>query len=164
MGWLWKGALGVLCDRKVSLKLKGKLYKVVVRPTLIYGSECWPITRALEQKMKVAEMRMLRWMCGLTRLDMIRNEVIREIVGVASIEDKMRESRLRWFGHVQRRPLTAAVRKCEVLDLGDFRRGRGRPKKSWKEVIRQDLFPLSLSEVTVMDRTIWRQCIRVEDV
>ena len=102
----------------------------------MYGSECWPITKALDQNMKVDEMRMLRWMCGLKRLDKIRNEVIRERVGVASIQDKMRESRLRWFGHVQRRPLTAPVRKCEVLDLGDFRRGRGRSKKSWKEVIR----------------------------
>ena len=72
VGWLkWKGPSGVLCDRKVSLKLKGKFYRVDVRPTLLHGAECWPITKALEQKMKVAEMRMLRWMCGLTRRDMI---------------------------------------------------------------------------------------------
>ncbi|KAG5605013.1 hypothetical protein H5410_026505 [Solanum commersonii] len=35
--------------------------------------------------------------------DRIRNEVIREKVGVASVEDKLREARLRWFGHVKRR-------------------------------------------------------------
>ncbi|KAG5593432.1 hypothetical protein H5410_043946 [Solanum commersonii] len=38
--------------------------------------------------MHVAEMRMLRWMCGHTRSDKIRNEVIREKVGVASVVDK----------------------------------------------------------------------------
>ena len=122
----------MLYDRKVSLKLKGKFYRMVVRPTLLYGYKCWPITKALEQKMKVVEMRMLRWMCGLKMMDMIRNEISMDRVGVANIEDKMRESRLRWFGHVQKRPFTAPVRKCEVLDLGDFRRGRGRLKKSWK--------------------------------
>ena len=42
----------------------------------------------------VVEMRMIRWMCGYTKLDRIRNEVIREKVGVAPIEDKMREIRL----------------------------------------------------------------------
>ena len=90
----------MLCDRKVPFKLKGKLYKLIVCPALMHGSECWPITKTLEQKMKVVEMRMLRWMSELTRLNKIKNEVIRERDRVASIEDKMRESRLSWFGHV----------------------------------------------------------------
>ncbi|KAL6576845.1 hypothetical protein OROMI_011121 [Orobanche minor] len=61
--------------------------------------------------MNVAEMRMLRWMCGHTKKDRLRNEVIREKVRVASIEDKMMENRLRWFGHVRRRPVDAPVRR-----------------------------------------------------
>ena len=58
-------------------------------------------------------MRMLRWMCGHTRKDKIRNTHIREQVGVACIREKMVESRLRWFGHVQRRPLSALMRKVD---------------------------------------------------
>ena len=94
---------------------------------------------------------------------MIRNEVIRERVGVANIGDKMRESRLRQFRHVQRRPLSAPVRKSETLDLGDFRRGRGRPKISWMEVIRKDLSSLALSEDMAMDRALWRCKIRTKE-
>ena len=37
---------GVICDKKVSVKLKDKLYKTVIRPTLIYGSDCWALHRA----------------------------------------------------------------------------------------------------------------------
>jgi len=42
-------------------------------------------------------------MCGYTRLDRIRNGVIREKARVAPIEEKMRETTLRWFGHAKRR-------------------------------------------------------------
>jgi len=45
--------------------------------------------------MSVVEMRMLRWMCGNTRRDNVRNEDIRTKIGVASIEEMMRENRLR---------------------------------------------------------------------
>ena len=46
-------------------------------------------------------------MCGHTRFDKIRNGVIRGKIGVAPIEDKIREARLRWFGHVRRRNMKA---------------------------------------------------------
>ncbi|KAL6495708.1 hypothetical protein OROGR_030271 [Orobanche gracilis] len=70
----------------------------------------------LSRRMNVAEMRMLRWMCGHTKKDRLRNEVIREKVRVASIEDKMMENRLRWFGHVRRRHVDAPVRSRKDAD------------------------------------------------
>ncbi|KAG5628789.1 hypothetical protein H5410_000506, partial [Solanum commersonii] len=82
-------------------------------------------------------------------VDKIRNEVIREKVGVASVVDKLREARLRWFGHVKRRCLRRQ------------RRGRGRPKKYWGEVIRQDLAQLHLTEDMTLDRKEWRSRIKV---
>ena len=96
---------------------------------MLYGAECWPVKNSHIQKLKVAEMRMLRWMCGLTRRNRVKNDVIQEKVGVASVEDKLREARLRWFGHVMRRGMDAPVRRCERLAMDDFRRGRGRLKK-----------------------------------
>ena len=136
---------------------------MVVRSALLYGAECWPIKKSHVQRMRVAEMRMIRWICGHTRLDRIRNEVIRGKVGVASIEDKMREARLRWFGHIRRRPRDAPVRRCETLECLEYRRSRGRPKKSWSEVIRNDLRALGLVKDMAQDRKLWRARIKVED-
>ncbi|KAK4367002.1 hypothetical protein RND71_014882 [Anisodus tanguticus] len=65
--------------------------------------------------------------------------------------DKMRKARLRWFGHVQRRDTDALVRK---LTMDGFRRGRGRPKKYWGEVIRRDMVQVQLTEDVTLDRVL----------
>ena len=70
----------------------------------------------------VAEIRMVRWMCGFTRIDRIRNGEIKDLANVAPIEDKMRESRLRWFGHVKRRSMAALVKRCEMIDIPGSKR------------------------------------------
>ncbi|XP_070036792.1 uncharacterized protein [Nicotiana tomentosiformis] len=131
--WMkWRLASDVLCNNNVPPKLKGKFYKVVVRPTMLYEAECWLVKNSHVQKMKVAKLRVLRWMCGHTRRDMIRNEVIQDKVDVAPLYDKMRESRLRWFEHVKRRSSNAPVRRCERLAIVDLRRGRVGKKHIWE--------------------------------
>ena len=97
-------------------------------------------------------------------MDNIINEVNLDKVGVVCVGDNMKDARLRWFGHLQKRPPTTVVRRCEGLVLGDFRRGRGMPKKSWKEVVIQDLSTLALSEVMMMYRDHWRCSIQAEEV
>lgn len=89
--------------------------------------------------MKVTEMKMSRWMYGHTRRDRIRNENIRNKVGVALVEDKMWEARLRWIGYMKRRCKDAPIRRCEKLVMDYFRKGRHRLKNSWGEIIRQDV-------------------------
>ncbi|PHT79870.1 hypothetical protein T459_17922 [Capsicum annuum] len=123
---------------------------------MLYGVECWPVKNSHIQKLKVAEMRMLRWLCGFTRADRIRNEIIREKVRVVSVEDKMWEVRLRWFAHVIRRGSDAqfvGVRGyCVNLTfdsamegLTDLNYSAGNPfsmylKNLAKEVIADDIF------------------------
>ena len=70
---------------------KGKVYRTVVRPALMYGTEIWALKKAQENKLEVAEMRMLRWMCGVTKLDKIRNERIRGTTKVGEITKKVQE-------------------------------------------------------------------------
>ncbi|KAJ7957491.1 Retrovirus-related Pol polyprotein LINE-1 [Quillaja saponaria] len=100
-GWVkWRSASGFLCDPKIPNRLKGKFYKSAVRPAMLYGTKCWAVKKQHSHKMGVAEVRMLRWMTEHTRKDRIRNEEILKKVEVASIEEKMRENRLRWFEHI----------------------------------------------------------------
>nr|XP_016450932.1 PREDICTED: craniofacial development protein 2-like [Nicotiana tabacum] len=104
---------------------------------------------------------MPRWMYRHTRRDKLRNEVIRDKVGVALGEDKMWEARLRWYGYVKRMSIDAPVRRCERLAMSRLRRGIGRPRKYWGEVIRQGMTHLQLTEDMTLDRKTWRLRIKI---
>ena len=106
---------------------------------------------------------MLRWVCGHTRRDRVRNEDIRDRVGVAPIEEKLVQHRLRWFGHVQRRFPKAPVRSGVLKWADNVRRGRGRPNLTWEESVKRDLKEWNICKELAMDRSAWRQAIDVPE-
>ena len=44
-----------------SDSVKGKVYRTVVRPAMMYGAETWAVKKAQKKKLDVAETRRLRW-------------------------------------------------------------------------------------------------------
>ena len=89
-GWRnWKSVSGILCDRIISLRFNEKVYKTVVRPAMMHGAETWAVKKAQQKKLDVAEMSMLRWMSGVTKMDKIRNERIRGTTKVGEILKKV---------------------------------------------------------------------------
>ena len=162
-GWKnWRDVSGVLCDRRMPVKLKGKVYKTVVRPAMLYGMEVTPIKKVNEKRMDVAEMKMLRWMTGVTRKDRIRNTRIRGTVKVTEISKKAQEARLRWYGHILRREAESVERVVMDMEVQGSR-GRGRPKTRWKDCIAKDLRERGLDVDAAQDRTHWRQLIKNSD-
>ena len=91
---------------------------------MLYGAECWPVKRQHVQQISVVEMRMLGWNCSHIRRDRVRNDDIRDRLGVAPIEEKLVQHWLRWFGHVQRRPPKAPVRSEILSQDSNVKRGR----------------------------------------
>ena len=143
--------------------MKGKFYRTAIRPAMLYGSECCPAKVALVRKFEIAEMRMLRWLCGCTMLDRIQNRLYREKLGVVAMGEKLREGRLRWFEHVRRRNSTELVKRVEGFQVKG-KRDRGRPRRTWEEQIKLDLQALHLSEDMIADRQSWRRSIFIADV
>ena len=146
------------CDRRISLRVMGKVYKTVVRPAMMYGTETLAVKKAQEKKLDVAEMRMLRWMSGVTKLDRIGNERIRGTTKVGEISKKLQESRLKWYGHVLRREDEYLGKRVMAMEVPGNRRGR--PKRRWLDSIRNDLSGRELSREDAQDRAKWRSLIR----
>ena len=152
----WKRCSGVLCDRRMPVKLKGKVYKTVVRPALLYGAETWTTTRGQEARLEVNEMRMLRWMCGVTRRDKIRNEHIGGTTRVAQASKKITEKRLKWYGHVRRMKEEHIVRRMLDVDIPGKKR-RGRPNIRWENACKRDMTQAGLKEDNATNRAKWRK-------
>ena len=161
-GWNgWRKVSGVLCDRRVSARMKGKVFKTVVRPAMLYGLETVALKKRQEAELEVAELKMLRFSLGVTRTDRIRNEFIRGTDHVRCFGDKVREARLRWFGHVQRRESEYIGRMLRLELPG--RRSRGRPKRRFMDVVREDMKLAGVREEDAEDRVRWRQMTRCGD-
>ena len=95
--------------------------------------------------MEVAEIKTLRFAMGVTGKDKIRNEHIRSNVKVEWLGMKMREGRLRWYGHVMRRDQEYVGRKMMEMELPGKRR-RGRPKRRFLDVVKEDLGEVGAKE------------------
>ena len=72
--------------------------------------------------MTVAGMRMLHWMCRVTKKDKVRNELIRGTVKVADISLKIQERRMKWYGHVMRRDGNYVGRRVMEVEVPGHRR------------------------------------------
>ena len=103
-GWNgWRKVSGVICDKRSRARLKGKVYSSVVKPAMMYRLETVAVTKKQVEEIEVVEMKMLRFAMEVTRKDKNRNEYIRSTVKVERLGMKLREGRLRWYGHVMRR-------------------------------------------------------------
>ncbi|KAK6749160.1 hypothetical protein RB195_001641 [Necator americanus] len=143
--WMkWKMATGLLCDRKVPVRLKSKIYRTVVRPVALYGCECWPTTKALERVLHAIEMRMLRWTIGVTLKEKVSNDTVRSIFGVVPITEKMK------------------AKTALKLDVSRVR-PRGRPKIRWLDRVKLDMIDARLCTSDAMDRTKWKTRSRKAD-
>ena len=103
--------------------------------------------------MDIVDMRMLRWMCGLTSMDAVRNQNVREKLGVSPLSKNLRENKLRWFRHVKRKTAGAPVilRMVENL-IVEGKRSRGRPKRKWEKQLKFNMCELHLSEGLTRDK------------
>ena len=114
------------------------------------------VTKIREKWIEVAKMKMLRFSIGKTREDRIRNEEVRSRTGVVKLGQKLRETRLRWLGHITRREEPYVGRRMRNLVVG---RRRRRPKRRWQGCVDDDLRAIERKVEDVLDKQEWRRII-----
>lgn len=110
------------------MRLKGEVYKKVVRSTLLYRVEYRPTKKTRMYKIIGVEMRTLRCMCEHTLIDRIINDIIWKKGMRHPYRRQDERIKLRWFSHICRRSIYPPMRTCDKIVADDDRVGR---RKSW---------------------------------
>ena len=93
----------MLSNRELGIKAKRCLYEGVIVPTGLYGAEVWGMRNAERRKVNVLEMKCLRSLVGVSRMDRIRNEdVIRRAERVEGVGEYSGSEIVEMVGHVGR--------------------------------------------------------------
>ena len=125
------------------------MYKSVVRPAMLYGMETVAVTERQVGKMEVAELKMVRWAVGVTRMDKIRNEYVRGTAKSAKLGDRLWNARLRSYEHVKKREGYIGKRMMEMAV--PCRRKRRRPRRRWMDLARGDMDRVEAKEGNEVD-------------
>jgi len=99
---------------------------------MLHGSETWPVRKENEVAVQRAQMRMVRWMCGVKLQDRIPSKGLRERLGLDDMISVLQQNRLQWYGHVLRKDDNDWVKKCMEYKV-EGARPRGRPKKTGRD-------------------------------
>jgi len=130
-----------------------------MRNNMLHGSETWPVRKENEVALQRAEMRMVRWMCGIKLQDRVPSKRLRGRLGLDDIISVLQQEKLRWYGHVLQKEDNDWVKKCVEYEV-EGARPKGRPQKTWREIVEKDCQARKLNREDAMDHRRWRMQIR----
>ena len=79
---------------------------------------------------------------------------------IESVSVVVKRGRLRWFGHVERKQPDYWVSACRNIVVESIKgRGRGTPRKTWRERVEENMSKLKLCVEDTHDRAVWRRGI-----
>ena len=92
-----------MSTRGLWIKVKKCLYEGLIVPTALYGAEAWSMRSAEKRKVNVLEIKCLKSLVGVSRMDRVRNEDVLRRAGIErELGSRVDQRVLRWFGHVER--------------------------------------------------------------
>jgi len=83
IGWnKFRQMVPLLTNKDLSLTVRRRLYSRCVRSSMLHGSETWPVRKENEVALRQAQMRMIRWMCGIKLQGKVPSKGLRERLGL----------------------------------------------------------------------------------
>ena len=122
----------VLRRRELSKCTKLKVVNATMMPSLLYGCEAWSLTKQQQSKVQATQMNVLRRVQGVSRMERIRSEHIRQHLGQESVLEVIRRRQENWKGKLNEMSSDRVTKKVYVGEM-EGRRPRGRPRMRWSD-------------------------------
>lgn len=150
--------------RGLSIATKLKVYKAVVLPSLLYACETWTIYSQHAKKLNALHMRCLRSLLRIKWQDKVPDTEVLLRAKMESIHAILLRSQLRWAGHVLRMDDSRLPKRLLYGELTVGKRTLGRPKKRYKDTLKEALkkcdIPHTTWEQRAQNRLEWRSLVK----
>jgi len=116
----------------MNKETKLRIHNVTAKVALKFGSEAWVLKKREEQRLEATQMKFLRQLLGITKLDKEKNQCIRGETGAQNIVKETKQYQEKWLQHVQRMD-TNRIPKQALQCKPKGQRNIGRPRKRWRD-------------------------------
>jgi len=116
----------------MNKETKLRIHNITAKAVLKFGSEAWVLKKREEQRLEAAQMKSLRHLLGITKLDKEKNQCVREKTGAQNTVSEIKQYQKKWLQHVQRMDRNRLPRQA-LKYRPEGRRNIGRPKKRWRD-------------------------------
>src|SRR5579871_1749783 len=149
--------------KDIKTLTKFRIFNTNVKSVLLYGSETWIMTKALQNKIQTFVNNCLRRILNIRWQDKVRNEEIWRRADQVLLDTQIKERKWRWIGHILRKPESNIARQAMTWNP-QGKRKQGRPKNTWRRDVMKDLAEMKHTwkdiERMSKDRVKWRVFVR----
>ena len=149
--------------RGIANHTKLMVYRAVVLPTLLYASETWTIHARHTKQLNSFHMSRIRKILHIYWQAKLSDTEVLKLANIPSIYTLLQKSQVRWAGHVVRMPDNRLPKQLLYGELKSGRRNRAKPKKRWKDSLKESLKKIDIDannwETLATDRAAWRAMI-----
>ena len=116
----------------MNKETKLRICNITAKAASKFGNEAWVLKKREKQRLEAAQMKFLRHLLGITKLDKGINQYIREKTGAQNIVKEIKQYQEKWLQHVQRMD-TNRITKQALQYKPKGRRNIGRPRERWRD-------------------------------
>jgi len=154
----------MLKAKNINREHKVAMYKTLIKPVMMYGTETWVLSKVDELRLGVFERKILRRICGPICEEAVwrsrYNEELYHLYDEADLVTTIKITRLRWAGYVMRMQDNLPCKKI-TLDKPEGRRRAGRPNLGWIDGVTKvaEILGVRNWRARARDRDDWRRLL-----
>ena len=160
------GLHSMITSKQISRNTKVRIYKTILRPTLMYASETWVLNKSTQSELEIWERTILRRIYGGKKGEMgyerRTNKEIYDLFKEPPIGEVVKARRMQWLGHLERMNEQRIVKHLAWKEPVGKKR-KGRPRKKWREAVAIDLKERQITnwKEKAKDRKTWQKIIKL---